>query len=114
MAAALGETAAKASAGGYAGAGGVTATGCRGVTASANYTAEAVASPAAVVVAVGDDDGDEAAVAVGALLGDGLVGAEAVVYYVILFVDAALHLGFAAAGEEREGGCGQEWGGDLG
>ncbi len=70
VAAALGEAAAEASAGGYAGAGGVAATGVRGVTASANYAAEAVASPSAVVVAVGDDDGDESAVAVGALLRD--------------------------------------------
>jgi hypothetical protein len=43
-----------------------------------------------------------------------LVVAEAVVDDVVVLVDAALHLGAAAAGEEREGGCGQERRGDLG
>jgi hypothetical protein len=38
--------------------------------------------------------------------GGGLIVTEAVVDYVILFVDAALHLGLAAAGEEGESGCG--------
>ncbi len=71
MTAAFGEAAAEASAGSYAGAGGIAATGCRGVTASANDAAEAVASPAAIVVTVGDDDGDESAMTVGALLGGG-------------------------------------------
>ena len=118
MAAALGEAAAEASACGYAGTGGIAATGCRGVTASANYAAKAIAPPAAVIVAIGDDDGDESAVAVGALLLGALlvreIGAEAVIDYVVLFVDAPLHLGLAAAGEEGECGCGEEWGGDLG
>ena len=114
VAAARGEAPAEASAGGYAGAGGVAATGCRGVSASPNYAAEAVTSPAAVVVAVGEDDGDESAVAVGALLREGLGGAEVVVDYVVLLVDAALHLGLAAAGEEGECGGGEEWGCDLG
>ena len=114
MTAAFGEAAAEASAGSYAGAGGIAATGCRGVTASANDAAEAVASPAAIVVTVGDDDGDESAVPVGSLLGGGLVGAEVVIDYVVLFVHAALHLGLATAGEDGEGGCGEEWSGDLG
>ena len=117
MAAAFGEGAAEASAGGDAGAVDVAAGWVRGVGASADYAAEAEASPSAVVVAVGDDDGDEAAVAVGALLLRALlvreVGAELVVDDVVLFVDAALHLGLLAAGEDGERGCGEEWGGDL-
>jgi hypothetical protein len=61
------------------------------------------------------EEGNEAAVAVGALLGlVRLVIAETVVDYVVVLVDAALHLRAAAAGENREGGCGQEWSGDLG
>jgi hypothetical protein len=114
VAAAFGEGAAEAASCGDAGAGGVTVTGCGSVTASADYAAEAEAAPSPVIVAVRNDDGEEAAVAVGALLRGGLVGAEAVVDYVILLVDAALHLGFAAAGEERECGRGKEWSGDLG
>jgi hypothetical protein len=117
VAAAFGEAAAEASASGDAGAGGVTAAGGRGVAASADYAAEAVASPAAVVVAVRDEEWEETAVAVGALLDTLLVGeisAELVVDYVVLFVDATLHLGLAAAGEHGECGCGKEWCGDLG
>ncbi len=82
VASALGEAAAESSSDGDAGAVGVAATGDRGVASSADYAAEAVASPAAVVVAVGDEDGEEATVAVGALLLEALlirreVGAEA-------------------------------------
>jgi hypothetical protein len=118
VASALGEAAAEAASDGDAGAVGVAATGYRGVASTADYAAESVASPAAVVVAVGDEDGEEATVAVGALLLEALlirreVGAEFVVYDVIVLVDAALHLGLAAAGEEGECGCGQEWGGDV-
>jgi hypothetical protein len=115
--AAFGEAAAEAAAGGDAGAGGVAATGCRRVAASADYAAEAVASPAAVVVAVGDEEGEEAAVTVGTLLLYSLlrlIGAEAIVDDLVVLVDAALHLGAAAAGEEGEGCGGQEWSGDLG
>jgi len=36
----------------------------------------------------------------------GEIGAELVVDDAILFIDAALHLGLAAAGEEGECGCG--------
>jgi hypothetical protein len=43
-----------------------------------------------------------------------LIGAEAIVDDLIVFVDAALHLGLAAAGEDGECGGGEEWGGDLG
>jgi hypothetical protein len=43
----------------------------------------------------------------------GLIGAEAVVDDLVVFIDAALHLGLAAAGEHGESGCGQERGGDL-
>jgi hypothetical protein len=114
VAAAFGEGTAEATSCSDAGAGGVAASGCGGVAASADCAAEAVASPAAVVVAVGNEEREEAAVAVGTLLCGGLVGAEAVVDYVILFVDAALHLRFAAASEERECGRGKEWSGDLG
>lgn len=117
MAAAFGEAAAEAAAGGDAGAGGVAATGCGRVAASADYAAETVASPAAVVVVVGDEEGEEAAVAVGTLLDAllvGEIGAELVVDDAILLVDAPLHLGLAAAGEDGECGGGEEWGGDLG
>jgi hypothetical protein len=109
VAAAFGEGAAEAS------AGGVAAARCWRVRAAADLAAESVAAPSSVVIVVGDEEREEAAVAVGALLGlVGLVLAEAVVDYVVMLVDAALHLGTAAAGEEREGGCGQEWCGDLG
>jgi hypothetical protein len=115
VAAAFGEAAAEASAGRDAGTGGVASASGGGVAASADDAAETVPSPAAVIVVVRDQEGEEASVPVGALLGGGgLVGAEAVVDYVVLLVDAALHLGLAAAGEEGECGCGEEWGGDLG
>jgi hypothetical protein len=64
--------------------------------------AQAITAPTAVVVAVQREEGDEATVTVGALLLVGLVLAETVVYDVVVFVDAALHVGFAAAGEERQ------------
>jgi hypothetical protein len=48
------------------------------------------------------------------LLGVGLVLAEVIVDDVIVLVDAALHLGPAAASEEGESGCGKERGGDVG
>jgi hypothetical protein len=119
VAAVVGEGFPEASAGGYTGAVGVAASCDGSVSTTADDAAEAVAAPSAVVVAVGEEDGDEAAVTVGALLLDALlvgweVGAELVVDDVVLFVDAALHLGFLAAGEEGESGCGEEWGGDLG
>jgi hypothetical protein len=44
----------------------------------------------------------------------GLVLAETVIDDVVVLVDAALHVGFAAAGEEGERGCSEERGGDLG
>jgi hypothetical protein len=44
----------------------------------------------------------------------GEIGAELVVDDAILLVDAPLHLGLAAAGEDGECGGGEEWGGDLG
>jgi hypothetical protein len=113
VAAALGEAAAEASAGRHARTGRVAASGRRGVTTSANYAAEAVASPASVVVAVWEDDRDESAVAIGALLGDRLIGAEVVVYYVVLLVDATLHLRLAATGENGKCCGGKEWCGDL-
>ena len=69
-------------------------------------------------VAVRDKEGDKAAVAVGTLLDSlligGQVGAELVVDDDVMLVDAALHLGLAAAGEHGECGCGKEWCGDLG
>src|SRR5882757_10473641 len=105
MAAAFGEAAAEAAAGRDAGAGRVAAAGCRRVAASADYAAEAVASPAAIVVVVRDEEGQEAAVAVRALLDAllvGKIGAELVVDDAILLVNAALHLGLAAAGEDGE------------
>jgi hypothetical protein len=109
VAAAFGEGAAEAS------AGGVAAAWSWRVGAAADLAADAVAAPSSVVIVVGDEEREEAAVAVGALLGlVGLVLAEAVVDYVVMLVDAALHLGTAAAGEKRECGCGQEWCGDLG
>src|SRR5436309_2852465 len=108
VAAAFGERADEAA------AGGVAATGRGGVGAAAGLAADGVAAPSAVVVVIGEE-GDEAAVAIGSLLGlAGLVFAEAVVDYVVVLVNAALHFGAAAAGEEGEGGCGEEWGGDLG
>jgi hypothetical protein len=66
---------------------------------------------------VGEDDGNEPAVSVGVLLLDSLlrlIGAEAIVDDLVVLVDATLHLGAAAAGEEGEGCGGYEWGGDLG
>jgi len=43
-----------------------------------------------------------------------LVGAEACSDDAVLLVDAPLRLGLlVAAGEEREGGCGKQWGGDF-
>jgi hypothetical protein len=111
---AFGEAASEASASGNAGAGGVAAAGCGGVAASADYTAEAVASPTAVVVVVRDEEREETSVTVRALLRGGLVGAEAVVDYVVLLVDAPLHLWLATAGEHGECGCGKEGCGDLG
>jgi hypothetical protein len=56
-------------------------------------------------------------VPVGVLLLDSLlrlIGAKAIVDDLVVLVDAALHLGAAAAGEKGEGCGGQEWGGDLG
>jgi hypothetical protein len=41
-----------------------------------------------------------------ALLRGGLVGAEAVVDHFVVFIDAALHFGLAAAVEHGECGCG--------
>jgi hypothetical protein len=103
------EGAAEASAAGDAGAIGVAATGDRSVSSAAGYAAETIASPAAVVVAVGDEDWEEAAVAIGSLLYPlligGEIGAEAVVDDMVVLVDAALHLGLSAAGEHGEGGC---------
>jgi hypothetical protein len=56
--------------------------------------------------------------AVGALRLDALlvgkIGAELVVDDAILLVDAALHLGLAAAGEDGKCSGGEEWRGDLG
>jgi hypothetical protein len=52
------------------------------------------------------DEGDKTATAVGALLlglALGLIGAEAVVYDFVVFVDTALHLGFAAAHRHGKG-----------
>jgi hypothetical protein len=116
FATATAEEAAEASAYGDAGAVGVAAAGDWGVAAAADYAADAVASPAAVVVAVGEDDGNKTAMAVGALL-DGLlsgkVSAEFVVDDFVVFVDATLHLGLAASGEEGERGCCEDWGGNL-
>ncbi|WP_433967611.1 hypothetical protein [Tunturiibacter gelidiferens] len=54
---ALGEAAAEATSDGYTGAVGVAATGYRDVASAADYAAESVASPAAVVVAVGNKEG---------------------------------------------------------
>jgi hypothetical protein len=118
FATATAEDAAEASAYGDAGAVGVAAAGDRSIAATSDYAAEAVASPAAVVVAVGEDDGNKTAVAVGALrlggLLSGKVSAEFVVDDFVVFVDAALHLGLAASGEEGERGCCEDWGGNLG
>ena len=109
MAAAFGEGAAEASASGVASA------GSRGEGAAFGVGADAVTSPPSVVIAVWKDDGDKAAVAIWALLGlVWLVFAEAVVDDVVVLVNTALHLGRAAAGEDGEGGCREEWGGDLG
>jgi hypothetical protein len=109
VAAAFGEGAAEAS------AGGVAAARCWRVRAAADLATESVAAPSSVVIVVGEEEREEAPVAVGALLGlVGLVLAEAVVDDVVVLVDAALHLGTAAAGEKRECGGGQEWCGDLG
>jgi hypothetical protein len=109
VAAAFGEGAAEAA------ACGVAAAWSWRVRAAADLAADAVAAPSSVVIVVGEEEREEAAVAVGALLGlVGLVLAEAVVDDVVVLVDAALHLGTAAAGEEGEGGGGQEWRGDLG
>src|SRR5260370_26441344 len=100
VAAALGEGAAESA------AAGVAAAWRWGVRAAADLAADGVAAPSAVVIVVGEE-GNVAAVAVGSLLGlAGLVLAQAVVDYVIVLVDAALHLGAATAGEEGEGGCG--------
>jgi hypothetical protein len=115
VASAFGEAGAEASADGYAGAVCVASTTDGSVATTADYRAEAVSAPAAVVVAVEEIGGKEAAVAVGPslLLGVLLVGAEAVIDDVVLFVDAALHLGLLTAGEHGErGGC-EEWRGDL-
>ena len=112
VASTVGEDAAKASADGYAGAVGVAATGDWSIAATTHYAAEAIATPTTIVVAIGNEDGEEAAVAIGsllllyALLVSGKVGAELIVDDMVLFIDAALHLGFLAAGEHREGGCG--------
>jgi len=116
VASAFGEAAAEASADGDAGAVDVAAACGWDVAATADYGAKSVASRAAVVVTVEEVGGKEAAVAVGSslLLGVVLVGAEAVVDDVVLFVDAALHLGLLAASEHGECGGGEEWGGDLG
>jgi hypothetical protein len=107
VAAAFGEGAAEAAATGVAPA------WSRGVGATADLGAEAVAAPSAVVEAVRVKR-DEAPVSVGALLFSGLVLAEGVIDDIIVLVDAALNLGAAAAGEERECGGGKKWGGDLG
>jgi hypothetical protein len=48
------------------------------------------------------------------ILVGGEVGAVAVVDDYVVLVDAALHLGLAAAGVEGEGGGCEEWSGDLG
>ena len=99
VAAALGEGAAEAAAEGAAGAVDVAAGRVRGEAAAAYGAAEAEASPTAVVVVVEHGDEDEAAVTVGALLRlVGLAGAELVGYDAVVLVDAALHLGLAAAG----------------
>ena len=98
VAAAFGEGTAEASAGDVADA-------CAGGEgASADRSSDAVAAEASVVVAI-REEGEEAPVSVRTLLRlVGLVFAEAVIDDDVVLVDAALHL--AAAGEERQGGCG--------
>jgi hypothetical protein len=119
VASAFREAATEATSDGDAGAVSVAATGDRSVSSAAGYAAESVASPAAVVVVIGDEDWEEAAMAIGALLLDALLvrreaGAEFVVYDVVVLVDATLHLGFPAPCEHGESGCCEEWGCDLG
>jgi hypothetical protein len=119
VAAAFGERAAEASADRHTGAIGVAAASDRSVAATADQAAEAITAPSAIVVVVGDDDWEETAVAVRSLLLNALlvgwkVGAEAVVDDLVVLVDAALHLGFLAASEHRECGCGEKWSGDVG
>jgi hypothetical protein len=99
VAAAFGEGAAEASACGVADA------GCGDVGSAADWSAYSVASPSSVVVA-------EEGMGCGAVLClIGLVFAETVVDYVVVLVDAALHL--TASCEEGESGCGEERGCDL-
>src|ERR1700679_570101 len=94
--------------------GGVAAAGCGGEGSAVGVSAWGEAAQAAVIVAVHGDEGDVAAVAVGALLLVRLGLAEAVVDDVVVLVDTALHVGFAAAGEERQGSRCEEWCSDLG
>ena len=58
------------------------------------------------------DDADAAVLLL--LLGAGLVGAEQVIDNLVIFVDATLHLGLMAAGEQGEGGGSEKRCGDLG
>ncbi len=90
--------------------------GSRYKAAAVDVRPEAEAASTAVVVAVhGDEDGVEAAVAVGLLLDDllRLARAEVVGDDVALLIDAALHFFRPAAGEDADGcGC-KEWRDDL-
>ena len=101
------EGTAEASAGGDSGAVCVAMTFRWNVAAATNYAAETVASPAAVVVVVERDEGEEASASPRWLLlglALGLISAKAVVDDFVVFVDTALHLGLAATHRHGKGG----------